>query len=74
MSTMHTVRSASRPFGRGVAATLVALVGTLLPMAAFASELDLKLPTLDPTQRQLLFVGLGCACSAWRSAWSCSSR
>jgi len=59
MSTMHTVRSASRPFGRGVAATLVALVGTLLPMAAFASELDLKLPTLDPMQRQLLFVGLG---------------
>jgi K(+)-stimulated pyrophosphate-energized sodium pump len=59
MSTMHTVRSASRRPGRGWAAALVALVGMLLPLAAFASELDLKLPTLDPGQRQLLFYGIG---------------
>src|SRR2546422_145633 len=30
-----------------------------LPIRAFASELDLKLPTLDPSQRLLLFIGLG---------------
>src|SRR5258706_11290580 len=34
-------------------------MGLLLPVSAFASELDLKLPTLDPSQRQLLFVGIG---------------
>jgi hypothetical protein len=31
----------------------------VLPAAAVASELDLQLPTLDPTQRQLLMLGLG---------------
>jgi K(+)-stimulated pyrophosphate-energized sodium pump len=33
--------------------------GMLLPALAFASELDLQLPTLDPSQRQLLFYGIG---------------
>src|SRR5436190_253895 len=31
----------------------------LLTVAAWASELDLQLPTLEPGQRQLLFIGLG---------------
>ncbi len=35
-----------------------ALAMTLVPAMAFASELDLKLPTLDPAQRQLMFVGI----------------
>ncbi len=40
---------------------LALAVGLLiaLPMRAFASELDLQLPTLDGGQRQLLFMGLG---------------
>src|SRR5262245_34930522 len=40
-------------------ALLAALAAAILPAAAFASELDLKLPVLDPAQRQLLFAGLG---------------
>ena len=40
-------------------ALFAALAAALLPAAAFASELDLQLPTLDPGQRQLLFIGLG---------------
>ena len=40
-------------------ALLAALVAAALPAAAFASELDLKLPQLEPGQRQLLFYGLG---------------
>ena len=40
-------------------ALFAALAAALLPAAAFASELDLQLPTLDPAQRQLLFIGLG---------------
>jgi K(+)-stimulated pyrophosphate-energized sodium pump len=34
------------------------LASALLPALAFASELDLKLPTLDAPQRQMLMVGL----------------
>jgi K(+)-stimulated pyrophosphate-energized sodium pump len=40
-------------------ALFAALALGLLPAAAFASELDLQLPTLEPGQRQLLMVGLG---------------
>jgi K(+)-stimulated pyrophosphate-energized sodium pump len=40
-------------------ALLAAVAAAALPAAAFASELDLKLPILDPAQRQLLFYGLG---------------
>ena len=40
-------------------ALFAALVLSLLPAAAFASELDLQLPTLEPGQRQLLLAGLG---------------
>jgi K(+)-stimulated pyrophosphate-energized sodium pump len=40
-------------------ALLAALAAALLPAAAFASELDLQLPVLDPAQRQLLIIGLG---------------
>ncbi|TMQ71227.1 MAG: sodium-translocating pyrophosphatase, partial [Candidatus Eisenbacteria bacterium] len=39
----------------GAAATLLALTSA----SAFASELDLQLPTLEPGQRQMLLVGLG---------------
>ncbi|NOT32922.1 MAG: sodium-translocating pyrophosphatase [Candidatus Eisenbacteria bacterium] len=35
------------------------LTSVVLPAAALASELDLQLPVLDPSQRQLLFYGLG---------------
>jgi hypothetical protein len=35
------------------------LATTLLPAVARASELDLQLPTLDASQRYLLFLGLG---------------
>lgn len=38
---------------------LALLAGMLLPALAFASELDLQLPTLDASQRQLLFYGIG---------------
>ncbi len=40
-------------------ALFAVLAAAFLPAAAFASELDLQLPTLDPAQRQLLFIGLG---------------
>ncbi|MEQ1832210.1 MAG: sodium-translocating pyrophosphatase [Candidatus Eisenbacteria bacterium] len=40
-------------------ALFAALAAALLPAAAFASELDLQLPTLDPAQRQMLLIGLG---------------
>jgi K(+)-stimulated pyrophosphate-energized sodium pump len=58
MSTMCTVRSSLRRSARGWAVALTGLVGLLLPMTAVASELDLKLPTLDPGQRMLLMIGL----------------
>src|SRR5437867_2571958 len=45
------------PLG-GLFALAAGLVAAL-PVRAFASELDLQLPTLDPAQRQLLFMGLG---------------
>src|SRR3989449_8052674 len=59
MSMMRTVRSSLRRLAPGWAVVLAGLMGLLLPMTAFASELDLKLPTLDPGQRQLLMIGLG---------------
>jgi K(+)-stimulated pyrophosphate-energized sodium pump len=40
-------------------AALAGLAAAALPAAAFASELELKLPNLDPAQRQLLIWGLG---------------
>src|SRR5687768_10817010 len=40
-----------------LAASLVALLWT--GTAAYASELDLQLPVLDPGQRQMLWIGLG---------------
>ncbi len=42
----------------GVLALLVGLA-IALPVRAFASELDLELPTLDAAQRQLLMIGMG---------------
>jgi K(+)-stimulated pyrophosphate-energized sodium pump len=38
---------------------LALLAGLLAPALSYASELDLQLPTLDPGQRQLLFIGIG---------------
>jgi K(+)-stimulated pyrophosphate-energized sodium pump len=38
---------------------LALLAGMLMPALAFASELDLQLPTLNGAQRQLLFYGIG---------------
>ena len=40
-------------------ALFAALAAAILPAVASASELDLQLPTLDPSQRQLLLIGLG---------------
>ncbi len=55
-----------RPAGRGSrlskripAFIAVMVLGLLQTAAAFASELDLSLPTLEPGQRQLLMLGLG---------------
>ena len=59
MSMMRTVRSGLRHLTLGWAVALSAILGLLVPMSAFASELDLKLPTLDPGQRQLLMIGIG---------------
>jgi K(+)-stimulated pyrophosphate-energized sodium pump len=50
--------SLRRPFA-SAATWFASLVALLLPAAAFASELDLELPMLEPAQRQLLFIGLG---------------
>ncbi len=49
----HALRKLTLP------ALFAALAAALLPAAAFASELDLQLPGLDPAQRQLLIIGLG---------------
>ena len=51
---MRTVRSGTASWTPGWAVAFAGLMGLLLPVTAFASELDLKLPTLDPGQRQLL--------------------
>ncbi len=40
-------------------ALLAALAAAALPAAVAASELELQLPVLDPSQRQLLMMGLG---------------
>ncbi len=42
----------------GLLALLVGLA-IALPVRAFASELDLELPTLDAAQRQMLLIGMG---------------
>jgi K(+)-stimulated pyrophosphate-energized sodium pump len=57
MNLFHTVgRALRRPM---LPVTLTAaLASSLVPAFAFASELDLKLPTLDPAQRQLMFIGI----------------
>ncbi|HEV2105622.1 MAG TPA: sodium-translocating pyrophosphatase [Candidatus Eisenbacteria bacterium] len=56
---MTPFRTAGSALRRLAVPTLLALLASLLPAVAGASELDLQLPTLDPGQRQLLFVGLG---------------
>ena len=38
---------------------LAMLAAMLMPALSFASELDLQLPTLDASQKQLLYYGLG---------------
>jgi K(+)-stimulated pyrophosphate-energized sodium pump len=38
---------------------LAMLAAMLMPALSFASELDLQLPTLDASQRQLLYIGMG---------------
>ena len=57
MKLLRNVGPALRRFT--VPGLIALLVGMLLPAMAFASELDLKLPTLDGPQRQMLFIGLG---------------
>ena len=42
-----------------IALAAAALALPLLTASAWASELDLQLPTLGGGQRQLLFIGLG---------------
>jgi len=38
---------------------LAALAAVLVPATAFANEMDLKLPMLEPGQRTMLMAGLG---------------
>ncbi len=57
MTTFRTAGSALRRLS--LPGALAAIVALLVPVAAFASELDLQLPTLEPGQRQLLFIGIG---------------
>jgi len=47
MSMKRNVRSGPRPARTAWTAAFAVLMVLLLPMTAFASELDLKLPTLD---------------------------
>jgi K(+)-stimulated pyrophosphate-energized sodium pump len=57
---MMTFRAAGSALRRLAApGLLAAILAVLVPAAALASELDLELPTLDPAQRNLLFMGLG---------------
>ncbi len=57
---MKLFRTAGSALRKTTLPGLLALVaGMLLPALAFASELDLQLPTLDAGQRQLLFWGIG---------------
>jgi len=57
---MKLFRTAGSALRKTTLPGLLALVaGMLLPTLAFASELDLQLPTLDAGQRQLLFWGIG---------------
>ena len=57
---MTLIRAAGAALRRWTLPALLALVASaLLPAVSLASELELQLPTLDPAQRQLLFIGLG---------------
>src|SRR6185436_13588892 len=58
--TMTLFRTAGAALRRlATPALFAALAAACLPAAAFASELDLQLPSLEPGQRQLLIAGLG---------------
>src|SRR5262245_39800335 len=59
MSILRTVSSALKRIWEGRTLALVTFCSLLVPAAARASELNLNLPTLDPSQRQLLFIGIG---------------
>ena len=56
---MNLFRTAGIALRKLTLPALLALAAGLLPVVAFASELDLQLPTLDPSQRQLLMIGIG---------------
>jgi len=57
---MKLFRTAGTALRKTTLPGLLAFVaGMLLPALAFASELDLQLPTLDASQRQLLIYGIG---------------
>ena len=59
---MMRLRALTPPWRRLASPPFLALAGLaaalFAPAIARASELDLALPTLDPSQRQLLMVGL----------------
>jgi K(+)-stimulated pyrophosphate-energized sodium pump len=61
--SMMRLRPLTPPWRRLVSPSFLALTtlaaALFAPALARASELDLALPTLDPSQRQLLMVGLG---------------
>ncbi len=56
---MTLFRTAGDALRRLTLTGLALLAAALVPAAAYASELDLQLPTLDETQRMYLLVGLG---------------
>ncbi len=57
---MKLFRTAGSALRKPILPGLLAfLAGMLLPVLAFASELDLQLPNLEPGQRTLLFYGIG---------------
>jgi K(+)-stimulated pyrophosphate-energized sodium pump len=60
MTMLRAAGSLLRRLGPlGWAVPLALVLAIALPLQAYASELDLQLPTLDAGQRQLLFIGLG---------------
>jgi len=60
MTTSRPAGSALRRFFVPLCGlAFAALAAIAFPALAAASELDLQLPTLDPSQRTLLFIGLG---------------
>src|SRR5262249_14736137 len=56
---LPAVRRWSPPAPKLLALLATLTTMTLVTASAWASELDLQLPTLDGGQRQLLFIGLG---------------